>query len=111
MSGLRAEAACQGAELAVSVTLADGRPLDEKELRQSLAEARAMGYSITSRQRTTEGLGIAAPFFDASGRVVGNVTVTVPIFRYRPEDEAVFASALKDMAAKVSAAMGASTEK
>lgn len=86
---------------------ADGRPLDEKELRDSLADTRAKGYSITHRQRTTEGVGIAVPYFDAAGRVGGNVTVTVPSFRYRPADEPAFAASLKDMASRVSTALGA----
>jgi IclR family KDG regulon transcriptional repressor len=84
----------------------DGRPLDAKELRKSLADIRAKGYAITQKQRTPEGVGISVPIFDAAGQVVGNVSVTVPTFRFRPRDEPVFVRALTKMAATVSEALG-----
>jgi DNA-binding IclR family transcriptional regulator len=90
---------------------ADGRPLDAKELRASLAAIRAQGYALTYHQRTLEGVGIAAPFFDASGEVAGNVTVTVPSFRFRKQDAAVFAQSLLAMAGQVSAALGSNRER
>ena len=64
---------------------ANGQPLDADELARSLAEIRDKGYARTHHQRTTEGVGIAVPFFDAGGRVSGNVTVTVPSFRFRKQ--------------------------
>jgi len=84
----------------------DGRPLDAKELRKSLAEIRAKGYAITQKQRTPEGVGIAVPIFDAAGEIVGNVGVTVPVFRFRTRDEPTFVRALAKMATKVSEALG-----
>ncbi len=90
---------------------ADGRPLDRKELKASLAEIRAKGHAITHHQRTLEGVGVAVPFFDASGRVAGNVTVTVPRFRFRKQDAPAFVRSLSAMADEVSAALGSSAGK
>jgi len=84
----------------------DGRPLDAKELRKSLADIRAKGYAITQKQRTPEGVGISVPIFDAADQVVGNVGVTVPTFRFRPRDEPALVRALAKMAATVSEALG-----
>jgi IclR family KDG regulon transcriptional repressor len=84
----------------------DGRPLDVKELLKSLPKIRTKGYAITQNQRTPEGVGIAVPFFDAAGEVAGNVCVTVPVFRFRPQDEPTFVRALAAMAAKISTALG-----
>lgn len=93
------------------VSPADGRPLDRKELKAALVEIRARGYAMTHHQRTLEGVGIAVPFFDAAGRVAGNVTVTVPSFRFRKQDAPAFVRSLSAMAAQVSAALGSPAEK
>lgn len=85
---------------------ADGRPLDPSDLRRSLADIRAKGYAITHHQRTTEGVGIAVPFFDAGGSVAGNVTVTVPSFRFRRQDVPAFVNSLSDMSVQISEALG-----
>jgi IclR family KDG regulon transcriptional repressor len=85
---------------------ADGRPLDAKKLLAALAEIRANGYAITKQQRTPEGVGIAVPFFDAANQVVGDVGVTVPTFRFRPQKKPTFVRALSAVAAKVSEALG-----
>ncbi len=84
----------------------DGRPLDPKELRKSLIDIRTKGYAITEKQRTPEGVGISVPIFDAADRVVGNIGVTVPTFRFRPRDEPILVRALEKMAATVSEALG-----
>lgn len=83
-----------------------GQSLDAKELRASLARIRAEGYAITQRQRTSEGTGVAVPFFDAAGQVAGDVGVTVPAFRFRQRSKAIFVRALAGMAAKISEALG-----
>jgi IclR family KDG regulon transcriptional repressor len=84
----------------------DGRAMDAKELRASLADIRARGYAITQKQRTPEGVGISVPIFDASGRVVANVGVTVPAFRFQSTDEPKFVGALAAIAAIASEALG-----
>jgi IclR family KDG regulon transcriptional repressor len=84
----------------------DGRPLNAEELLRSLAKIRTKGYAFTQKQRTAEGVGIAVPFFDAEGQVVGDIAVTVPAFRFRPRSEPAFVRALAEMAAKVSETLG-----
>lgn len=84
----------------------DGRAVDPAELTRSLAEIRAKGYAITQKQRTPEGVGIAVPFFNAAGEVVGNIGVTVPVFRFEPRSEAPLVKALARMAEDVSRALG-----
>jgi len=60
----------------------DGRPLDAQELRQSLAHSLRDGYLCTHSQRSRDSWGIAAPFFNASGEIVGSINITVPDFRF-----------------------------
>ena len=90
---------------------ADGRPLDGKQLRASLAEIRAKGHAITHHQRTLEGVGVAVPFFDAAGGIAGNVTVTVPSFRFRKQDAPAFVRSLSAIADKISKALGSDAGK
>lgn len=84
----------------------DGRALDIAELTGSLADIRAKGYAITQKQRTPEGVGIAVPFFNAAGDVVGNVGVTVPVFRFEPRNEAPFVQEIARMAYEISRVLG-----
>ena len=88
----------------------DGRPMDVKELRKSLAGIRSRGYAITQKQRTPEGVGISVPIFDAAGQVVANVGVTVPAFRFQSSDEPKFLSALAKIAATVSSVLGSTVD-
>lgn len=84
----------------------DGRALDIRELRRSLARIRTHGYAITQKQRTLEGVGIAVPFFDAAGKIIGDIGVTVPSFRFQPRKEAVFVRALTEIVTEASKALG-----
>jgi len=89
---------------------ADGRPLDEAELRASLADIRAKGYALTFHQRTMEGVGVSVPFFDAAERITGNVAITVPSFRFRETDVPMYIASLSSIAGEISRALGARTE-
>jgi DNA-binding IclR family transcriptional regulator len=62
----------------------DGRALKPAELRRSLKEIRANGYALTQSQRTPSAFGLAVPFFDSKGVVRGNLTLTIPDFRFDP---------------------------
>lgn len=64
----------------------DGRPLDAAELRASLEDIRRQGHAVTHSQRTPDACGLAVPFFDRAGQVRGNLTFTIPEFRYRKAD-------------------------
>lgn len=55
----------------------------QAELRQQLTEIRARGYACTHGRRIAGAVGIAAPFFDTQGRVMGDVILTVPEVRFR----------------------------
>lgn len=54
----------------------------EKIIEKRLEAVRALGYCITSGERTPGAVGIAAPVFDCAGDVYGDVCVTVPASRY-----------------------------
>jgi DNA-binding IclR family transcriptional regulator len=62
----------------------DGRVLKPTELRRSLKEIRESGHAVTKSQRTPDAFGLAVPFFDANGQVRGNLTLTIPDFRFDP---------------------------
>src|SRR5690606_26811891 len=64
----------------------DGRPLDEQELRESLAEIRRKGYALTESQRAAGVYGLAMPIFDASSKVCGSVAISIPDFRFSTHD-------------------------
>jgi IclR family transcriptional regulator, KDG regulon repressor len=85
---------------------ADGARFDPVLLRRSLEEIRRDGFAITRGQRTTEGVGIAVPFFDAAGMIAGNLAATVPSFRYSDEQGHRLLAALQDLAGKMSHTFG-----
>ena len=72
------------------------------ELRKSLAQIRRDGYGITHAHRTLNTVGIAAPFFDGEGKVIG----MIPEFRWAssPKDDVV--RALVEAAAGMSRQLG-----
>ncbi|WP_345250995.1 IclR family transcriptional regulator [Pigmentiphaga soli] len=84
----------------------DQRPLDEAELRRSLAGIRAAGHSVTHGQRTPNGVGLAVPFFDGRGEVRGNVALTIPEFRFDPDKQAWLLGLLREAAAELARKMG-----
>ncbi|MCR0985172.1 IclR family transcriptional regulator [Roseomonas populi] len=84
----------------------DGRPLDVQELLASLESIRRDGYGVTHNQRTPGGVGVSAPFFDGAGEVRGNISLTIPAFRYREEDRARYAGLVLGAAAQISRLLG-----
>lgn len=84
----------------------DGREMDERELRNSLAEIREKNYAITVSQRTPDAVGIAVPFFNSDGDVKGNIAITVPDFRFKPEREAELVSKLRSAVRDLTRGMG-----
>jgi len=60
----------------------NGRPLQSTELRRALAKIREQGYAVSYAERAPEVHGIAVPFFDNQGQVRGNLTLTIPDFRF-----------------------------
>lgn len=62
-------------------TLSDGSAVDIEALRIQLQEIKRQGYARTIGQRAQGAVGIAVPFFDQSGEVLGSVSVIGPVFR------------------------------
>ena len=79
---------------------------DEAELRQSLARIRRDGYDITHAHRTLNTVGIAVPFFDGEGEVVGSVAFLIPEFRWATASQDVVVRALMGAAARMSGQLG-----
>lgn len=66
--------------------LAATRPgFDEDTYRADLARIREKGYAVSHNERNTGAASIAAPFFDASGNVMGSISSSGPVFRYGEE--------------------------
>lgn len=75
-------------------------------LEQVLADVRAAGYAFSLEERRLGGVGLAAPVFGAGGQVIGEVGLSVPTQRFRPEDEPRLAELVRDCAAAISRAAG-----
>jgi DNA-binding IclR family transcriptional regulator len=98
-SGKAILAALPEAELAEYLSRAALTPLtsatiiDAVELQRQVRAARASGVASSRGERIPGAVGVAAPVFGPSGRVVGSVLVTIPEFRHAP-DAAARATAL-----------------
>jgi DNA-binding IclR family transcriptional regulator len=84
----------------------DGRPLDPEELRRSLEAIRRDGYAITYAQRAPDSYGMAVPFFDRRGEVRGNITLTIPDFRFEAHDRQQLVALLREAVAALSRQLG-----
>ncbi len=87
-----------------------GVALDPDELRAHLGRIRADGAAVTHAHRTLNSVGIAVPFFDAAGEVVGGIGYQVPSFRYSEETARELIGGLRDAAAVISQQIGARGE-
>jgi DNA-binding IclR family transcriptional regulator len=74
----------------VMTELIDVRPtVDAEEYLRGLAQVREQGYATSTNERNTGAASIAAPFFDASGNVLGSISSSGPAARYaEPADAA-----------------------
>ncbi len=79
---------------------------NEAELRKSLAQIRRDGYGITFAHRTLNTVGIAAPFFDGEGEVVGSLGFLIPEFRWTASPQKSVVKALLNAAALLSRQLG-----
>lgn len=84
----------------------DGRPLDPDELLQSLETIRRDGYAASYSQRAPGAYGLAVPFFDARGEVRGNLTLTIPDFRFDPARQDELVALLREGAATLTRRLG-----
>jgi len=79
---------------------------DAAELRKSLAQIRRDGYGITFAHRTLNTVGIAAPFFNGAGDVVGSIGFLIPEFRWSSSPQDAVVKALVNAAAHMSRQLG-----
>ncbi len=84
----------------------DGRALDIQELRNSLEQIRREGYAMTFAQRSPDSWGVAAPFFDAGGQVIGSINITVPSFRFGQHSAGELSSQVRAAAARLTKQLG-----
>jgi DNA-binding IclR family transcriptional regulator len=84
----------------------DGRPLDRGELLRSLQAIRANGYAASYAQRAPGAYGLAVPFFDTRGEVRGNLTLTIPDFRFDPARQDALIALLREAAATLTRRLG-----
>ena len=85
----------------------DGRQLNRAELNKSLAEIRERGFAVTHSHRTSDAVGVAVPFFDADGEVVGDFGFLIPEFRFARHSLPQLVAALRVSAAAMSKQLGA----
>lgn len=79
---------------------------DPAELLADLEKTRRRGYSVSYGERQAQVVGFGSAVLDNAGRVVGEITMTIPKARFVPGTEAVFGSAVREAAAQVSASLG-----
>jgi len=79
---------------------------DPDELAAALRGIRERGYEITHSHRTPNTVGVAAPFFDGDGRVVGSLGFLIPEFRWAGVDPDEVVAALRQAAASLSRQLG-----
>jgi len=99
------------AEIAAAVAGQEPSPVlgllpDEADIRASLQKIRQEGYAITHSHRTPHTIGIAAPFFNGEGDVVGSLGMLIPEFRWAGVDPDSVSGALRQAATALSRQLG-----
>jgi DNA-binding IclR family transcriptional regulator len=72
-----------------------------------LAAIRKRGYDITYGQKVAGAVGIGAPVFGFDDKVIGSLCVTIPKARIAAKDRPRLGELVRDVAARLSAALGA----
>jgi DNA-binding IclR family transcriptional regulator len=75
-------------------------------LERSLAETRERGYALSIEERRAGGVGVAAPVFAPSRRVIASVGLALPTQRFEPSNAPRLAALVVGCAASVSAGIG-----
>jgi DNA-binding IclR family transcriptional regulator len=82
-------------------------PPKAKNIRSLLSEVRESGYAVVSGELLSpEAVGIAAPYFDLDGEVVGSLCVVVPKKRCGPAAESELAASLVAHSRRLSRVLG-----
>ena len=79
---------------------------NRQKLLKELACIRACGYAISRGERFEDALGLAAPVFDASGKVIAALNVAGPNMRFTDTEVDKFAPTIMQLAAQISQALG-----
>jgi len=76
------------------------------ELDAALETVRRQGYAISHGQRFAEATALAAPVFDGSGVVVGDIGISIPTSRFEPSAESDLAVRVRRAADELTARVG-----
>jgi len=79
---------------------------DPELLDAELMRVRQLGYAVTHGQRVVGAVGIAAPIWGPTGRVLGSIVVTVPEQRFQPSLELTLGQLAVEFANKITKALG-----
>jgi DNA-binding IclR family transcriptional regulator len=77
-----------------------------KALLEELEMIRKRGYAVSHSERFEDALGLAAPIFDASGKVVGALNVAGPTMRFTEAEIDKYAPKIIQLANRISEALG-----
>lgn len=86
--------------------LTENTKVDPEEIRRSLPIIRARGYAVSTGERTPGAVGIACPILDGGAKVIGDLMVTIPEYRFSRETKARVLGALKPAAERLSRLLG-----
>lgn len=82
------------------------RPLVRSELMSALGEIRKQGFAVSHSHRTPDAVGVAVPFFDAFGEVVGDFGFLIPESRYSEARLGQYVGALREAADAMTKQLG-----
>ncbi|WP_432974023.1 IclR family transcriptional regulator [Dactylosporangium sp. CA-233914] len=93
-------------EQIIATELAGATAEDISLVRKEVEVTRRRGYALYRRHREPATVGISAPVWDATARVVGNVFVAMPADRYQARKEHWFGEPVQVAAARITLAIG-----
>lgn len=79
---------------------------DPLRLREELRQVAAQGFAVSVEETTSGAAAVAAPVYDASGRVVASLNITGPLSRLAASDWGELARLVREVARHISEAMG-----
>lgn len=79
---------------------------NRKQLLKELEAVRACGHAISHGERFEDALGLAAPIFNSTGRVVAAINVAGPITRFTDAEAAKSAPVIMQLASQISRTLG-----
>jgi DNA-binding IclR family transcriptional regulator len=96
-----------GVLASASPSPATSQPVPTKQsLAAELAGIRLLGHYVSINQNVLGATGTAAPVLGLGGRVIGALGITIPVPRYRPEQQPEFTAAIMEHAQLLSESLG-----